>query len=191
MFPARNQPPVAVHVIVDAGSVRTPDRRSSPASTDSRTVALSVVRALTVRTSGPGAPGTCGTESGLLSGKLTPVLESVRRARPLIETFRVAVRLWANALRAGDARASASRTKTRCGASLTGAGIVQGNRHYQVAFNERRRNGTAVVPLRRRRVSRENEVRYGQRVVERRRIGAGHIQPAVRQRRTTGCRFEG
>ena len=44
---------------LDAGIVRTPERRSSLASTDSRTVAFRVVRALTVIVSGPvcRAPG--------------------------------------------------------------------------------------------------------------------------------------
>ena len=127
--PATKPAPVAVHVIFDAGSVRTPERRSSLASTDSRTVAFSVVRALTVMTSGPGVPGTGGTRSGLLSGKLTPVLDSDKRARPLMDTFRVAVRVWASALRADDTTVSASATRTTWVASLTVAGMVQGNRH--------------------------------------------------------------
>jgi len=85
--------PDAVQVITEAGIVLRPERRSSLASTDSRTVELSGVRVLTVIVSGPEVGATCDTRLGLLSGNVTALTESDIRASPLIETFTVAVRV--------------------------------------------------------------------------------------------------
>ena len=93
--PGTKPGPVAVQVIVAAGIVRTPERRSSLANTDSRMVAFSGVRAFTVMLSGPDVGATCGTRLGLLSGNVTALADKDIRASPLMETVTVAVRVCA------------------------------------------------------------------------------------------------
>ena len=102
-----------------------------------------------------------------------------------MDTFKVAVRVCAAASRARRRERDARATRTTGVLSLTVAGIgVQGScpmaraMHDHAGAGPRHRGSAPAGSVRRL----ERKLGNGQRVVQRRRVRAGHVRPAVRQR---------